>query len=226
MTTYIFQSIITLALIGSLNCNQPVEKSLALRKYDEKVLRKQYLEFIDTLNYLDVVIDYRKAVEDLLSDNPERQIVAIKTLGETNQPNIIPWMIPFLDSKDSNLRIYAVLSIEKIVSSWALKRRDMLHPEAVVLKPLSNDEFDMRPLAWLILQMFRWPDDGNTHAYAATMTRYLELTEFEYELRACLKSRHPAVKNKARWALESLGFSISPEKKEAQAEQCELAPED
>jgi hypothetical protein len=56
--------------------------------------------------------------------------------------------------------------------------------------------------------MFRKPDDGNTHAYAASITRYLEVKEFEDELRRCLNSKHPAVSQKAKWALESLGFEV------------------
>jgi hypothetical protein len=54
--------------------------------------------------------------------------------------------------------------------------------------------------------MFHQPDDGNIHAHAASITRYLEAKELEDELRRCLQSRHPAVSDKAKWALESLGF--------------------
>ena len=124
MTIHIFQSIITFVtfvLLGAPYSEQPVEKCLVEKKYDEKVLKKQYLEFIDSLNYLDVVVDYRKAVKDLLSDNTERQIAAIKTLSQTNQPNVIPWMVPFLDSNDIYLRLAAANSIEQIVTWWALE---------------------------------------------------------------------------------------------------------
>jgi len=67
-------------------------------------------------------------------------------------------------------------------------------------------EFDgfIAALDLLVLDMFREMDDGNTHAYAASMARYLGLHEFERELEHCLESRHPAVVNKAKWALESL----------------------
>ena len=49
--------------------------------------------------------------------------------------------------------------------------------------------------------------------------RYLGLHEFEIELKQCLESKHPAVANKAKWALESLeqqkeyekGTSSNPE---------------
>jgi hypothetical protein len=42
--------------------------------------------------------------------------------------------------------------------------------------------------------MLREPDDGNTHAYAATIVGYLNLTEFRGELKTLwLTSRHPAV---------------------------------
>jgi hypothetical protein len=55
------------------------------------------------------------------------------------------------------------------------------------------------------------PDDGNTHAHAV-MIRYLELREFMPELRTIPQSRHPAVSDKAKWALEELAGRQDPTK--------------
>ena len=173
-------------------------------KYDEVVLKRDFDAFMESLDMLTVCEDYPKAVRKLLSGNPEKQFQAVKTLAETGEIEVIPWLLLFLDAEDKNLRIWTGSSLEKLVSSYVLKRRDMTRPEAVLIRPLRPEEKDLRPLAWIVLKMFRKPDDGNTHAYAVSMARYLGLDEFERELEQCLESRHPAVANKAKWALESL----------------------
>jgi len=173
-------------------------------KYDETVLKRAFDEFMGSLDLLTVTKDYPKAIRKLLSGDPEKQIEAVKTLGETGEPEVIPWLLPFLEADNNGVRIRAGSSLEKLVSSYVLKRRDKSVGEVVVIKALRPGDKDLRPLAWVVLKMFRKPDDGNTRAYAATMARYLGLHEFERELQQCLKSRHPAVSNKAKWALESL----------------------
>jgi len=176
-------------------------------KYNEAELKKRYDAFLLDLDYVQVAADYPKAVKDLLSGDAERQAKAIETLSATGEPCVLPWIVPFLDSESSSLRICAGYSIERVISGCALKRRDRTKLDNVVLRPLEAGDFDLRPLAWIALKMFRKPDDGNTHAYAASITRYLEMKEFEDELRRALKSRHPAVSEKAKWALESIGFA-------------------
>jgi len=151
-------------------------------------------------------------IQKLLSGDPEKQIQAVKTLAATGEIEVIPWLLPFLEAENKDLRIWTGSSLEKLVSSHVLKRRDMNMPEFVVIKSLRPGDRDLRPLAWVVLKMFRKPDDGNTHAYAASMAGYLGLHEFERELEQCLKSRHPAVSNKAKWALESLGLYQEYEK--------------
>jgi hypothetical protein len=173
-------------------------------KYDETVLKNEFYEFIDAMDFLTVTRDYPKAIRKLLSADPNKQIEAVKTLAETGEPEVIPWLLPFLEADNKGLRIWTGASLQKLVSSCVLKRRDKTIGEVVLIRPLRPGEKDLRPLAWVVLTMFRRPDDGNTHAYAASMARYLGLYEFERELKHCLKSKHPAVSNKAKWALESL----------------------
>jgi len=172
--------------------------------YDEAVLKKEFDGFMASLDFLVISKDYPMALRKLLSSNPEKQIQAVKTLAQTGEIEVIPWLLPFLDSENINLRIWTAASLDRLVSSNVLKRRDMSRPEAVVIRPLQVEDKDLRPIAWVVLKMFRKPDDGNTHAYAATMTRYLGLHIFKRELEQCLNSQHPAVANKARWALASL----------------------
>ena len=181
-------------------------------KYDEADLKSRYEAFLLELDYVKVATDYPKVIKDLLSGNSARQVTAVKMLGEAGELAVIPWLVTFLDSEDASLRIWAGSSIDKVISACALKRRDPTQPDRVVLRSLEAGELDLRPFAWVALKMFRKPDDGNTHAYAASVTRYLEVREFEDELRRCLKSRHPAVSEKAKWALQSLGLENTDEK--------------
>ncbi len=180
--------------------------------YDEAVLKKNFDAFMESLDMLTVCKDYPKAVRKLLSGDPEKQIQAVKTLAETGEIEIIPWLLPFLEAENKSLRIWTGASLDKLISSYILKRRDRSMP-GVVIGPLRPNDKDLRPLAWVILKMFRRPDDGNTHAYAITITRYVGLYEFVRELEQCRESRHPAVSNKAKWALKSLKLQQEYENK-------------
>jgi hypothetical protein len=173
-------------------------------KYDEAVMKKDFDAFMESVDMLTVSKDYPKAVRKLLSGDPEKQIQAVRTLAATGEIEVIPWLLPFLEAENKNLRIWTGSSLEKLVSSHVLNRRDINMPDFVLIKSLRPGDRDLRPLAWVVLKMFRKPDDGNTHAYAASMTMYLGLHEFERELQQCLESSHPAVSDKAKWALESL----------------------
>jgi hypothetical protein len=191
-------------LIGTVLADQ---KALP-PKYDERDLKNRYETFLLALDYVTVASDHPKVIKDLLSGNSERQVAAVKMLGESGDPRVIPWLVSFLDAEEASLRIWAGSSIDKVISTCALKRRDHTQPDRVVLRPLAAGDLDIRPFAWVALKMFRKPDDGNTHAYAASVTRYLEVREFEDELRRCVNSKHPAVSEKGKWALQSLGYEI------------------
>jgi hypothetical protein len=53
--------------------------------------------------------------------------------------------------------------------------------------------------------MLRLPDSNpNLRSYAATMTGYLNLQIFELEIKMLLDSKHPAVVNSAKYAIELL----------------------
>jgi hypothetical protein len=178
-------------------------------KYDEQDIKNRYDKFLLELDYVTVASDHPKAIKDLLSGNLERQVAAVKMLGESGDPRVIPWLVSALDAEDASLRIWAGSSIDKVIADCVLKRRDPTQPDRVVLRPLAPGDMDLRSFAWIALKMFRKPDDGSTHAYAASITRYLEVREFEDELRRCLNSRHPAVSNKAKWSLQALELEMN-----------------
>jgi hypothetical protein len=174
-------------------------------KYDEDELKITYINFIDSLDPVMIVSKYPIAIKNLLSAKYENQKLGIRTLKETQEIEIIPWLIPFLDSKDNYVRIEAVMAISNLVEYYTLKRRDNRIPERVSIKPMTLDDTDLRPLAWLILQMLRLPDSHpNLLSYAATMTGYLNLQIFELEIKMLLDSKHPAVVSSAKYAIELL----------------------
>ena len=199
-------------LIGILTVNLLInynavaqEQKILESNYDNAALKITYINFIDSLDPLVVVNNYPNAIKNLLSASYENKKLGIRTLKETQEIEIIPWLIPFLDSKDSYVRIEALMAISNLVVYHTLKRRDMNIPERVVIKPMTLNDTDLRPLAWLILQMLRLPDSNpNLISYAATMTGYLNLQKFEAEIKMLLDSRHPAVVNSAKYAIELL----------------------
>jgi len=172
---------------------------------DEQVFEQRYGAFVQSLNHRQLAEDYRGAVRKLDSPDPKQRIAGIKTLAATDEVRAIPWIVPFLDSEDRHVRIYAGRALNGLVASHELKRRDKSQPEKVLILPPGPGDTDLKPMAWVILKMLRKPDDGNTHAFAANMIGYLRLGQFEGELRQLLKSRHPAVTRAARNALEMLG---------------------
>jgi len=199
-------------LIGILTINLLItynalaqEQQLLESKYDEDELKITYTNFIDSLDPLIIVSNYPKVIKNLLSADYENQKLGIRTLKETQEIEIIPWLISFLDSKDNYVRIEAFMAISNLVVYYTLKRRDNNIPDRVVVKPMTSNDTDLRPLAGLILQMLRLPDSNpNLISYAATMTGYLNLQIFELEINMLLDSKHPAVVTSAEYAIELL----------------------
>ena len=187
-------------------------------KLDEQFLKQRYDAFVESLDDKRIAKDYPRAVQKLDSPDPQVQIAGIKTLAATGEVEVIPWIVPFLDSKDGHVRIYAGLSLNSLVASHELKRRDKSQPGKVVILPPGPDDRDLKPMAWVILKMLRKSDDVNTHSYAANMIGYLGLEDFDGELRKLQKSRHPAVTRAARNALGMLGVDSADTFSEAELE--------
>lgn len=173
---------------------------------EDETAESRYRSFARALDTDRIARVYAGAVEKLDADDSASQIQALKTLGATGEIDAIPWIVARLDAKDSDVRIWAGASLQRLVSAHMLRRRDRGRPSEVVIRPLGPDDTDLRPLAWVIDRMLRKPDDGNTHAYAATMIGYLDLREFADRLEALLKSEHPAVQNAAKSAMDRMGI--------------------
>ena len=170
----------------------------------EVELRERYEHFADSLDTLKITREYPKAIQNLLSGDPHRQSVALAILSVSGEVEALPWMVPSLDSPDSQVRVWAGAYIEKLVSATILKeRRNRKRLDHVVLDPLGPNDTDFRPLAWVIYRMLD-KKDGNTEGYAATLIGYIGLKEFEPELRELLASQHPAVTDSVKFALELL----------------------
>jgi len=182
------------SLLGKVGVSSP----------DESALKQRYDAFVKSLKRERIAEEYAGALRQLDSADPSAVAAGVQTLAATGDPAVIPWIVPHLDSGNAEVRISAGACLEKVVSSHELKRRDDRHPDRIVIKPLGPGDLDLRPMAWVVLKMLRKPDDGSTHAYAATMIGYLNLREFEGQMRTLLKSRHPAVTRAAQAALEQL----------------------
>lgn len=181
-------------------------KSPLIAETKELTAEARYNSFVQGLDTGRIARGYPEAVKKLDSTDPKSQIHGMKTLAATGDIAAIPFIVPFLDSNDSYVRIRAGVALKQLVSSHELKRRDMNHPGKIVIKPRGPNDTDLRPLGWVIGKMLKKPDDGNTHAYAATMIGYLGLKEYETHLQQLLKSRHPAVQNAAKHAMDVLGI--------------------
>jgi len=171
----------------------------------ERKLYKQYVSFLDKLDSGRIEKEYPAAIRNIQSEDSDSQKQGLQVLAASGEIGAIGWIIQLLDSEHSDVRIHAGLALEQIVSRNELLRRNMKYPEEIVLLPRSPGDADLRPLGWIILKMMRAPDDGNTAAYAATIAGYLGLSEFEWELKRLLESRHPAVRRSATNALEMIG---------------------
>jgi HEAT repeat protein len=179
---------------------------------DEAKLKKDYEKLLASLKPRDLAGQHPRAVAALRGQEPKAQIEALQTLARIGDPNALPLMVPLLESQDPTVRIWAGATVSQLVEQYTLRRRDPRVGDRVVLKPRGQNDLDLRPLAWLVVQMLKKADDGNTHAYAAVLIRYLELRELVPNLRSLLQSRHPAVRDKATWALEELAERQDPTK--------------
>lgn len=167
------------------------------RLYKEDSLYKVYTSFIDSLNPSSLVLDYPKAIEYLLSVEVENQVRGIRILGETESPDILPWLIMKLDSKHTEVKVQAFFAIEQLVVNSILKHRASNSKSAI--------RVDYSALSWLILKHLRHYDNHpNESGYAATMAGYLKLKIFQAEVEELLNSKHPAVVNSAKYALIEL----------------------
>jgi hypothetical protein len=182
------------------------------KRHDEAALKKDYDRLLQALDATGIATQHAGAVAALKARDAAGRIAALQTLARTGNPDALPLMLPLLDEQVTLVRLWAGASVSQLVERYALRRRDPAVRDRVVLKPLGQGDRDLRPLRWVVVRMLNKPDDGNTHAYAATLIRYLELGEFRPELRELLKSRHPAVSGQARWALQALEQGNDPTK--------------
>jgi HEAT repeat protein len=172
--------------------------------HPESESRRACEKLLESFDPLSVSRRHPGTIVDLLSIDPAKREAALAMLAATQSADAIPWILPFLDAQEERVRVHAGLALSRIVEAEALKRRDPAFPDRVVLRPLREEDRDLRALAWIVARMLEKPDDGSTHAYACAMIRYLELCGFEGRLQGLLESRHPAVREKAKWALEEL----------------------
>jgi len=174
----------------------------------EVKLRAAYERFAQGCDTRSIEKGYAKAVEQLRSNDPDTQQVGLQTLAASQSPDALLLIVPLLDSPNVHTPINAGLAIERIVEAVCLKRRDRAHLDRVSILPPGPNDVDLRPLAWVVQHMLK-TEEPNLQSYAASMIGYLKLTEFADDLHALLNSRHPAVSNAAKSAIEMMGASAS-----------------
>lgn len=187
-------------------------------KFDEAELKSNFDEFINGIDSLSLTKKYPEIVRKILSHQPREQETALKMLARSQDIDAIPWILLLLDSEDKRVQTYAGYSLQEIVSSDALNRRDLKFPRFTVLKPLPKNAAALKPMAWIVLKLLR-NQDPSLIAYAMTMARYLNLYEFEDEITKHRDSVHPAVTNTMKWAIEELGLQKKYESNELKKEQ-------
>jgi len=181
-------------------CSAPSEKAAL---YNEAQLKVEFENFIDSLDAMKIAVEYPEAIKLLLSSRPEKKIQGIHMLESSNQIEVLPWLVPLTEADEQALGISALFAIKELVVNHTLRRRDMSRPEGIFIKPLEQGQVDFRPLAWMVLQHLRLGDAApNRVSYVATMAGYLNLGMFQVELEKLLQSRHPAVVNSAKHALQ------------------------
>lgn len=169
-------------------------------KFNPKQLEQTYKAFHKCLNFLQVTKDYPKAIELLQSPDITERNQAFKLLSNTEDPNVIPWLLPYILQQN----VYAGSALDKIITSIALKRRDQTRSD-IIIKPQLPDDIDLSPVAWIIYKMLYSGNNGNMLSYAANMIGYLNLQDFDLELEKIIKtSADPAAVHSAENAIQML----------------------
>ena len=198
-----------LTLIGLTGCRTVPSQRIGRAEEPIDDLQAQYEDFALSLDLQRFKDGYPALIKKLGSKDRDERIVALRTIGQSGETDAIPLVVPIvLNESDRAVRIWASCALKDIVTSNEFKRRDRQHPERVVLLPRSDEDVDLRPLAWVLREMLATPDDGNTHVFAARMIGYLGLKRFEPDMRRLLESRSPAVTRSAVHALRLMGYEV------------------
>jgi hypothetical protein len=173
--------------------------------------RAEWEAFAKSLKTETFAKDFPGPLRDLDSGDEQKTLAALNVLGASGAIEAIPYLVPFLDSPRREIRVFAGLNLERVVSGIELRRWDTAHPDRLALLPRTPKDPDLTTLRWVVRRMLTSEDDGNTAAYAATMAAYIGLADLEEQLRSLLRSPHPAVTRSAVHALRTLGLAVDHE---------------
>lgn len=177
--------------------------------YDTEAMKAKFHRFIDSLSAFKIIADYPGAVRKILSSQKEKQLEGLKLLGESHEPEIMPWLVSFMHSEDLDLQWAAYSAMEELITHFALKRRDPSTPELIRIVAPAKEEIDLSPLAWPIFWVLNNPSQHQRLiASAAFSCGYLLLNEFKPLLEKLLHNEHPANQHAAKTALEIIANSV------------------
>jgi hypothetical protein len=209
-TWFLFGAVLGLTALQGCETVHPQRTQRALEPIGD--LQASYEDFALSLDPQRFTRGYPAVLEMLGSGDRDKRITALRTIAASAELDAIPLVVDVvLNDDDYIARAWAGYALKHIVQLNELKRRDPQHPEKVVILPRSDDDVDLRPLAWVLREMLSKPDDSSAHSCAATMIGYLGLKQFEPDLRGLLESRHPAVTRSAVHALRMMGFALENE---------------
>lgn len=196
MKTKFFKRILIAGFVCISSATSFAESPIHARRPwpDEEPLRQKFETFIQSLDNIRIANDYPKAIRNLQSTEPQKQILGIRTLAASEEVEIVPWILPFLDSQDIYVQGEAGIAFNRLVSAHALRRRDHSIGDRVVLLPLTPKDVDLRPLAWVALKMIKKDPQGSLGGCAITMVGYLQLNDFAEGLRGIASSDSPRAK--------------------------------
>jgi hypothetical protein len=196
MTSNFFKQILIAGFVCILSVTSLAESPIRVHSPwpDEEPLRQKFEAFIQSLDSIRIAKDYPKAIRNLQSTEPQKQILGIRALAASEELETVPWILPFLNSQEAYVQLEAGIAFNHLVSAHSLRRRDRSIDDRVVLLPLTPTDVDLRPLAWVALKMIKSDPEGSSGGYAITMIGYLQLKDFAEGLREIADSDSPRAK--------------------------------
>lgn len=183
-----------------------------LRQSDKTVWMEDYTKFSQSLDVGGFALDYPKTIRDLRSNQRTDRLRALAVCRESEDLRSIPFIVAQIYYTDPEVQTWAGVALDTLVSHYELRRRDMSHPERVTLLPRGSAHIDLRPLRWIVVEMF-YSGDSSLQSQASTMAGYIGLSDLEPMLRAVHKSRHPATYTAIEHAFDLLHISYEKRSK-------------
>src|ERR1035437_5078505 len=156
-------------------------------EYDQPALKADCDKYLQSLDSADFAKNYPKLLKNLLSIDRKTQYDTLLRMGTLAEINSLPILVTIYQNSANEIRLFAAVDIETTISHYSRGRYDYTNPNHPTLRPLTKDEPDFRPLAWIVLTMLR-DNDPQIQTNGAVLAGYLELRQFKSELQTVAQS--------------------------------------